>query len=1074
MTAVMETIEGFNLSSQQRRLWQLGARKSGSTYRANCAFVIEGSLDTDKLRDALLKVADRNEILRTEFHGLSALDIPLQVISENGNAVALETLTTPGVSVDQLVADLNRHPLVNSTNLMATLHPLSPDSHLLFVSMSALYMDTEGASILLRELRDCYAACAYGERLPEESLQYVDISEWMNERLRDEQSREERDYWRKKNPDLTFKARLPFERKSSENETFEPRYFGRPLDTAAEVKKFAETLDVPVSSVLLAAWQALLQRFIADEQFTISISGNGRGYEGLNTVLGLFEKSLPLTCKLDPNTPAREFVRQIAAAEREAYELQEFFSWEELIGSANGDGTHPFVPYGFRFNETPKTLHANGVSFSLYHTFCYADRFKLELACCQSDEGLRADFRYDPQAFQLSDLERLASQYAIILRAIVSEPSTTLRRLQILSAEEQRRLTTDFNHNPQNPIGGRLPHQLFEQHAQTSPDHTAVVFEDQRWSYGLLNRRANQLGRHLQSLGVAPGSLIAICLDRSIESIMCLLGILKAGCAYVPIDPMQPRSRTAQMLDQLGSSVLLTQQKLVPRVEGNSRRLVCLDVDWHRIKRQSGNDLTNTAAPEDLCYVLFTSGSTGTPKGVAVEHRQVLNYLHSITAKLAVEPGASYATVSTLAADLGNTAIFPALAGQGCLHVISTDTCLNPDAFATYFDQNQIDVLKIVPSHLEALLAAEQSANVLPAKRLVVGGEASRWELIDKVRTLKPGCRIFNHYGPTETTVGAMVYEVTTAARHELTVPLGRPLVGAESYVLDSDLRPVPVWMAGEIYIGGAGVARGYLNSAESTAERFVPNPFSREPGARFYRTGDKGRFLPDYTIEFLGRLDFQVKVRGYRIEIEEIERALRSHPEVSQAVVLAREDWPGEMRLKAYVHPVAGQTLLSDELNIFLAQRLPEYMLPSSYFLLKQVPLTPNGKIDRRALAAGMSAALDLSVTAVLPRNEAEQAIANIWQEVLGLEKVGVYDNFFDLGGHSLLLAKMHMKLRQVFKQSLSVIDLFKYSTISSLSEFLTEEKTQAPQLQDVRDRAGRQRAAINRRKQLFKEMGK
>lgn len=1076
MTLLAETVDCFNLSPQQRRLWRLGGGQTDRGYRANCAFIIDGEIDEEQLRAALRLVVMRNEILRTEFRHVSLIDLPLQTISENRDPV-FTSLAASSVDVVSLVADLNLdHSPADASKLTATLYALAPGSHLLFLSMPALYLDTEGAAVLLQELRDCYAACPAGESLPEEPIQYADVSEWMNERLQDEQSLEERDYWRKKNPNLKLNLRLPFERKTSGSGAFEPRYFIIQLDGAAQT--LADTLDAPLSSVLLAAWQILLQKFIGDEQLTIGIAGSGRGYEGLDKALGLFEKSLPLTCAIDVNLPASEFVRQVAAAEREAYDLQEFFSWEalEVKGDAKLDRGQPFIPYGFRFDQKPKTLQANGVAFSLYHSFCVADLFKLELACSAGDEGLSAEFRYDPQAFNLGDLERLAEQYTVILRSLVTDPSTVLRRLEILTAEERRRLVKDFNDTAQSFTSDRLLHHLFEDHARVALDQTAVVYEDLRWSYGLLNRRANQLARHIRSVGVAPGSLVAISLNRSIESIMCLLAILKAGCAYVPIDPTQPKNRIAQMLDQLGPCLIVTQQRLVPRLEGDKRHFVFLDVDAEQIAQQSGDDLPNNAAPEDLCYVLFTSGSTGTPKGVAVEHRQVLNYLQAITAKLDLEPGASYATVSTLAADLGNTALFPALSGQGCLHVVSTDTCLNPDAFASYMEQNKIDVLKIVPSHLETLLAAERAADVLPEKRLVIGGEASRWELIDKVRALKPACRILNHYGPTETTVGALAYEVTDAQPHEIasTVSLGRPLAGLEIYVLDRELRPAPVWVAGEIYIGGGGVARGYLNAPELTAERFVPNPFSTVSGARLYRTGDKGRFLPDYTIEFLGRVDFQVKVRGYRIEIEEIERALRAHPGVNQAVVLAYENRPGDVRLRAYVHPVEGQGLSNDELSVFLAQRLPEYMLPSSYFLIKHVPLTSNGKIDRRALATGTATALDLSMSAVLPRNEAERQIANIWQELLGLEKVGVYDNFFDLGGHSLLLAKVHTRLRQVFSKSMSVIDLFKYSTISSLSEFLTDENNRVPQFHNVLDRAARQRAAVNRRKQLFKEMGK
>jgi amino acid adenylation domain-containing protein len=1070
-----EKVEYFNLSPPQRRLWRLGTGQAERDYRANCAFLIDGKVDEEQLRAALRLVVARNEILRTEFRRVSMMGLPLQTISENSDLFFTSVAATV-VDVALLVADLNLDQSPASTGkVTATLHALAPNSHLLFLSMPALYLDSEGVLILLQELRDCYAACSSGECLPEDPIQYADVSEWMSERLQDEQSREEKDYWRKKIPNLKLNLRLPFERKSSVTGVFEPRYLITELDDAAQ--KLADTLGVPLSSVLLGAWQILLQKFIGEEQLTIGIASSGRGYEGLDKALGLFEKSLPLTAAVDVNLPASEFVHHVAVAEREAYDLQEFFSWEALSESANGDGGQPFIPYGFRFNRKPKALQTNGISFSLYHSFCCVDRFKLELTCSASDEGLSAELRYDPQAFQLSDLERLAQQYAVILRNLATDPLTILGRLEIHTTEERRRLVKDFNDNVQSLTSDRLLFQLFEDHARVAPGQTAVVYEDQHWSYNLLNRRANQLARHLHSVGVAPGSLVAICLNRSLESIMCLLAILKAGCAYVPVDPAQPKNRIAQMLDQLESCLIVTQQRLLPRLEGNNRRLVCLDVDAERIEQQSDDDLPNNTAPEDLCYVLFTSGSTGAPKGVAVEHRQVLNYLHAITAKLDLEPGGNYATVSTLAADLGNTALFPALSGQGCLHVVSTDTCLNPDAFASYMEQNKIDVLKIVPSHLEMLLVAERAVSVLPEKRLIVGGEALRSELIDKVRALKPACRTFNHYGPTETTVGALVYEVTREMASTVSpssVPLGRPLAGVEVYVLDREWQPAPVWVTGEIYIGGAGLARGYLNAPELTAECFVPNPFSPVAGARLYRTGDKGRFLPDCTIEFLGRVDFQVKVRGYRIEIEEIERALRTHSNINQAIVLAQENRPGDVRLRAYVQPVEGKTLSNDELSVYLAQRLPEYMLPSSYFLLKHVPLTSNGKIDRRALATGTATMIDLSVSAVLPRNEAEQTIANIWQELLGLEKVGVYDNFFDLGGHSLLLAKVHMRLRHVFRKSVSVIDLFKYSTISSLSDFLTEENNQSPKFQNVLDRAARQRAAVNRRKQLFKEMGK
>ncbi len=480
MTLLAETVACFNLSPQQRRLWRLGGDQADRGYRANCAFIIDGEVDEEQLRAALRLVVVRNEILRTEFRRVSMMDLPLQTIAENGDPV-FTSVAQPVVDVASLVADLNfDHRPADASKLTATLYALAPGSHLLFLSMPALYLDTEGAAILLQQLRDCYAACAGFESLPEDPIQYPDVSEWMNERLQDEQSLEERDYWRKKNPNLKLNLPLPFECKTSGAGAFEPRYFITQLDGAAQT--LADAFDVPLSSVLLAAWQILLHKYIGDEHLTIGIAGSGRGYEGLDKALGLFEKILPLTCAIDVDLPAYEFVRHVAAAEREAYDLQEFFTWEALSESANGDGAQPFIPYGFRFNRKPKTLQANGVAFSFYHSFCCADRFKLELACSAGDEGLTVEFRYDPLAFNLGDLERLAEQWMVILRSLVTDPSTVLRQIEILTAEERRRLVKDFNDTAQSFTSNRLLHQLFEDCVRVAPEQTAVVYEDQRWT----------------------------------------------------------------------------------------------------------------------------------------------------------------------------------------------------------------------------------------------------------------------------------------------------------------------------------------------------------------------------------------------------------------------------------------------------------------------------------------------------------------------------------------------------------------------------------------------------------------
>jgi amino acid adenylation domain-containing protein len=467
--------------------------------------------------------------------------------------------------------------------------------------------------------------------------------------------------------------------------------------------------------------------------------------------------------------------------------------------------------------------------------------------------------------------------------------------------------------------------------------------------------------------------------------------------------------------------------------------------------------------PEHLVYVIYTSGSTGTPKGVAVEHQQLVNYLHGILEKLDLPEHSSFATVSTFAADLGNTVIFPALCTGGCLHVISQERATNPEAFAAYCRRHPIDCFKIVPSHLAALLNAAPSEPILPRQCLVLGGEAASWTLIEQIQQQIPDCRILNHYGPTETTVGVLTHPVESKLTRvgSETVPLGRPLANTQVYVLDKQLQAVPIGVPGELYIGGAGLARGYLNRPELTAERFISNPFSKVPSEnqrhplptpsspslrsplpnRLYKTGDLVRYLADGNLEFLGRVDNQVKIRGFRLELGEIEAVLSQHPGVWQAVVSVREDEPGNKQLLAYVVPNRAQPPNSSNLQSFLRQRLPDYMMPSAIAFLNALPLTANGKVDRKALPLPDGLRPELEAAYVAPSNDVERTVATIWQEMLHVEKLGIHDNFFELGGHSLLIIQLHSKLREVFAKKLSVSDLFKYPTVSSLAMYLSQE---------------------------------
>lgn len=595
-------------------------------------------------------------------------------------------------------------------------------------------------------------------------------------------------------------------------------------------------------------------------------------------------------------------------------------------------------------------------------------------------------------------------------------------------------------------------HELFEAQAARVPHRTALVCRDVALTYGELNAAANRLAHHLRRFGVGPGRCVALCMERSADMIVGLLGILKAGGAYVPLLPDAPKARLSHQLAETRAPVIVTQQKLAPALPETSAHIVRLDADRDEIGRESDANPSPVARPQDIVYVIYTSGSTGLPKGVAVRHENLVNYTQFIGERVDVKSfddqgGLSWATVSTLAADLGNTSIFPALAFGGTLHVIDHEMALDGDLFGAYAREKRIDVLKITPSHLNALLAAKDGKDVLPRRILFTGGEASTWPLVDRVRSMS-GLRWINHYGPTETTIGSLTFDLDQEAesiRHiAATVPIGRPIANTVVHVLDENGAPVKEGEPGELYIGGRGVTSGYLEQPERTAERFLRDPFSPDPDAKMYRTGDRVRALPGGAIEFLGRVDFQVKIRGYRVELGEIEAVLRTHPGVREVIVVAREVRPQDLRIVAYYVPNAAGAP-ADELRRAAREKLPDHMVPSAFVSLPALPLNPNGKVDRKALpdpfageAAPGAEPAPATFEGEVGSESLEEEIAEVWRALLGVRSIGLDDSFFDLGGHSL--AAIHM-LAEVHKRTgkrLPNAILFQSPTIRGMAEAL------------------------------------
>ena len=622
----------------------------------------------------------------------------------------------------------------------------------------------------------------------------------------------------------------------------------------------------------------------------------------------------------------------------------------------------------------------------------------------------------------------MLGHFQTLLEGIVAKPERSIDTYPILSEAENQRLLIDWNDTQRDYPDGRCIHELFEARVNQSPEAVALVFENESWSYPKLNCRANQLARYLRGLGVGRDTLVALCVDRSMEMVVGLLAILKAGGAYVPMDPEYPKDRLEFMLRDTQASVLLTQKRISQILPDYPGQGVCLDGDRERIARESEENFVHEATADSLAYVIYTSGSTGTPKGVMIRHDSVCNFLASMAAEPGLCSNDTLLAVTTLSFDIAGLEIYLPLSVGARIVLASRDVTVDGFRLAAQLSDCGATMMQATPFTWRMLLASGwQGSREL---KILCGGEALSEDLASQ---LAPRCAsLWNMYGPTETTIWSSIQRVPENIGK---ISLGRPIANTQYYVLDGYLNPVPVGVAGELHIGGAGLARGYLNRPELVSEKFISNPFSKNPKERLYKTGDRVRYLPGGEIEFLGRIDDQVKIRGYRIELGEIEATLGQHAGIQQAVVLAREDSPGDRRLVSYAVAAPGSTPSASDLRTFLLQRLPEYMVPSIFVSLESLPLTANGKLDRKALPAPDQTRPDLSETIAPPRTPIEEILASIWAEVLKLDEVGIHDNFFHLGGHSLLAIQVISRMRNNFRMDLPVRTLFEAPTIAQLA---------------------------------------
>ncbi|MBE9034046.1 non-ribosomal peptide synthetase [aff. Roholtiella sp. LEGE 12411] len=1042
------SIEGFQISPQQKRLWLLQQETNHQPYRVQCAVLVEGNIEYTILEKAIHNVWAKYEILRTSFPTLAEMAVPLQVIGEEAsikfNYYDWHDLDTEiqQINIEVLFQDYNKlcFDLKEGFTTQIDVIKKSENQSLLLIAISTICADRISLHHLLHDISVTYDNYLQENELEDTPLQYADIAAWQNELLIGEEAERAKEYWLNQKVPNSFRNQLPNEKKVNQKLRFEPRVISINFDsdTITNIAAIAQKNHVDISTVLMACWQIILWRLTNKSEVVLAWCCDGRNYQELQPAVGLLAKYLPIRIQAQENYILADILKQLDKQLNEAVQWQDFFNLEDFVDETKDTQKSSFLPLAFEFVSQPSQYFAGDVSFSIQNIYSCIERFKIKLLFWHQGDSLAAELYYDANLFELKEIERLAAQFQTLLRSLINNPETPIAQLEILPSQERQQLLVEFKNTKTVAHPYHCIHHWIEAQAQKTPNNIALIFENQHLTYQELNVKANNLANHLTSLGVKPEAIVGLCIERSLDMMVAILGILKAGAAYLPLEPSLPEAALAFRLQDAQVSVLLTQKRLVEKMNFQVQ-VVFIDAD---ISDSPQNNILKPATPENLAYVIYTSGSTGKPKGVAVEHRQIVNYVNGILEKLDLPEAASFAIVSTFAADLGNTAIYSALCTGGCLHIISQERATDPVAFAEYCDglrpavgdRNAIDCLKIVPSHLSALLSGSHPEKLLPRQRLILGGEAATWDLIKRVRELAPKCKILNHYGPTETTVGVLTYPVEEISTDTLsnTVPLGRPLANTQIYLLDNYCQPVPLGVTGEIYIGGDNVGRGYINQPELTNERFIRNPFSSEPDARLYKTGDLGRYNYDGNIEFIGRIDDQVKLHGYRIELGEIEAVLRQHSQVREVVVVAKEAHSGIKQLVAYI--VSQEDLKSAELRDFIKQKLPEYMLPSQFVFLKALPLTANGKIDKKALPAPDAVKPELQAAFVAPLTPVEIALAKIWAELLNLEQVSIHDNFFELGGDSIISIQAIAKANKVGLR-LTPKQIFEHQTIAKLS---------------------------------------
>lgn len=1057
--------QNLPLSFAQQRLWFLDQLEPFSPfYNISKAVSLKGDLKIQVLEQALNAIVAHHEVLRTNY--VSDNGKPIQVIAAP-QSVELKIIDLQQyekeeceIQLKKILQQESQRPFNLESDLMlrSCLLQLAPQEHVLLLIMHHIASDGWSVGVLRQQLTQLYEAFLKGKPNPlaELLIQYADYAVWHRKWLSGELLDKQLDYWKQQLAGANPLLELPTDKPRPAIQTYNgaSQFMELPESLSDKLKKLCPQQGVTLYMVLLAAFQTLLYRYSGQEDIIVGSPIAGRdtlsGSSCANPVeieglIGFFVNTLALRTDLSGNPSFLELLHKVQQVALEAYTHQDV-PFEKLVEELQLERSLSYSPLFqvmFILQNTPKYRgQLLGLTETPMQLEAETAKFDLTVSLMEKDGIITGSWNYNSDLFERTTITRMMEHFHILLEGIVENPQLQISQLPLLNKAERHQLLVEWNNIKTNYPSDMCIHQLFEEQVERTPDAVAVVFENKKLTYRQLNQKANQLAHYLRWVGVDSDTLVGICVERSLEMLVGVLGILKAGGAYVPLDPSYPKERIAYMLEDSGVFLLLTQKKLSAILPEHTAKTIYLDTD---LKTFTGachlnpNSITNR---DNLAYAIYTSGSTGKPKCVGMKHLPLTNLIKWHLKNIRLPHQVNTLQFAPISFDVSFQEIFSTWCAGGTLILIPEKLRTDPVALLDLLIEKQVQRLFLPFVALQQLAESAQSKGLIPQSlhEVITAGEQLQiTPAITNFFSQLKDCTLHNHYGPSETHV-VTAFSLTGSPKNWSELPpIGTPIDNTQIYILDTHLQPVPINVPGELYIGGAALARGYLNRPEVTSQKFIPNPFSKEPNARLYKTGDLARYLPDGNIQYIGRIDNQVKIRGFRIELGEIESVLNSHPQINQAIVIVREDIPGNKRLVAYL--VKDDSLTTKQLREILKQKLPEYMIPSIFVTLDKFPLTPSGKVNRRILPAPDLSKLQLENHFVPPSNSTEEILAKIWVDILGLDKVGIHDNFFDLGGHSLLAVRLVAEIEKVIQKKLPLAALFQFTTISELANHLQDE---------------------------------